>query len=63
MTALKIVSFLGLVLTILPSILVLAGVFSLDTYKNLTLIGSVLWFVSAPFWINKPKEKKTDSLS
>ena len=52
-----IVSAIGLVLTIVPSFFVLAGSMELDMNKNLMFLGTALWFVTVPFWINKPKEK------
>ena len=52
-----IVSAIGLVLTIVPSFFVLAGLMELDLNKNLMILGTTLWFVTVPFWINKPKEK------
>ena len=51
------VSAIGLVLTIIPSFFVLAGSIELDMNKNLMFLGTALWFVTVPFWINKPKEK------
>ena len=50
---LKVVSITALVLTILPSLLVYLGVISLDNNKLLMLLGTLLWFLSAPFWMNK----------
>ena len=52
-----IVSAIGLILTIVPSFFVLAGSMELDMNKNLMFLGTALWFVTVPFWINKPKEK------
>jgi len=49
----KIISFLGLALTIIPSFLVFAGVTTLDTCKLLMFFGSVVWFISAPSWMNQ----------
>ena len=49
---LKILSYLGLGLTIVPSVLLLAG-FAFPQYALLATIGMVLWFATAPFWINK----------
>ena len=49
----KIVSYLGLLLTVVPSALLLANNQLPDRYKLLATIGMVLWFVTAPFWINK----------
>ncbi len=50
---LKLLSFLGLALTLIPSLFVFTGVIELPLYKTLMLVGTVLWFVTAPFWINK----------
>ncbi len=52
-TLLKIVSLVGLLLTIVPAFLVFAGTLTLTTHYTLMLIGAVLWFVSAPFWMLK----------
>jgi hypothetical protein len=50
---LKIISFAGLLLTIIPSFMVFFQGIELDTNKYLMLFGTVLWFGSAPFWMNK----------
>ena len=52
-TLLKIVSLIGLLATIVPSFLVFAEIITLDTNKLLMIIGTILWFVSVPFWMNK----------
>ena len=49
----KIGSFLSLVLTIVPSIIFFVGNLELSQMKGYMGIGMVLWFVTAPFWINK----------
>jgi len=55
----KIVSFVGLCLTIIPAVLVMKGVFTLNNHKDLMLIGMVLWFVTAPLWMkSKPLEEE-----
>lgn len=48
---LKIISFTGLALTILPSVLVFSGVIAMRTHYLLMAVGFVLWFASAPFWM------------
>lgn len=48
-----ILSFIGLVLTLLPSMLVFSGTMTLDMCKWLMLLGTILWFVTAPTWMNK----------
>jgi len=50
---LKLLSFLGLVLTIVPSLLVFYRVISLDTHYTLMAVGMVVWFISAPLWLGR----------
>ncbi len=52
-TICKTISYVGLLATVLPSILVLCGVMQLDTHKTIMWIGMVLWFVTAPVWMKK----------
>lgn len=54
---LKIFSAIGLILTVIPSFMVFSGAISLDINKWLMLLGTILWFSTAPFWMNK---KATD---
>ena len=49
---LKILSYLGLGLTLVPSVLLLTG-FAFPKHALLATIGMALWFATAPFWINK----------
>jgi hypothetical protein len=53
---LKIVSLIGLLATIIPSFLVFADIIALDTNKLLMIVGTLLWFISAPLWMNKKVE-------
>lgn len=50
---LKVVSWLALALTILPSILFLGGVMDIETVKWLMLAATIVWFVVTPFWMWK----------
>jgi hypothetical protein len=50
-TLLKLISFAGLGLTVVPSFLVFTGAIAWDTHATLMLVGTVLWFGSAPFWM------------
>lgn len=50
---LKTVSYISLGVTIIPSFLVFAGKISLDQGKWIMLLGTIIWFITAPFWINK----------
>ena len=55
-TLLKIVSLVGLLVTIVPSFLVFADIITLDTNKLLMILGTLLWFISVPFWMDKKVE-------
>jgi hypothetical protein len=55
---LKIISYAGLVLTLVPSFLVFINRIEFDTNKHLMLLGTVLWFSTCPFWMNKSKQAK-----
>ncbi len=50
-TVLKLASFLGLGLTVVPAFLVFAGTITWTTHATMMALGAVLWFVTAPFWI------------
>lgn len=49
-------SLIGLIATIVPPILMFLGKMELDPMKNWMGAGMLLWFVTAPFWINKKQE-------
>lgn len=55
----KIISYLGLAGTIIPSLLVFSGVLDLQTNKHIMAVSMIIWFVSAPFWINEKSEEVT----
>ncbi len=44
-------SALGLVLTVAPSLLVFSGRMNWLTHAHLMFAGMILWFATAPFWI------------
>ena len=48
-----IISCIGLLASVLPSILVFYGVVELQTHKTMMLVGMILWFVTAPSWLKK----------
>ena len=52
---LMILSYLGLALTLLPSFFVFFNAIEFSTHTQLMLAGTILWFVTAPFWIGKEK--------
>lgn len=48
---LMVLSFAGLAFTMVPSILVLYGTIELEDHFLFMIIGMVLWFATAPFWM------------
>lgn len=50
---LKIGSFLGLALTVVPAFFVFSGALTWDIHAALMAAGALLWFVTAPFWLYK----------
>lgn len=57
---LKIISYLGLLLTIVPSLFVFRGSIDMKVHYNLMIVGMVLWFATAPFFMKStsPDEKE-----
>ena len=49
---LKIISFLGLGLTVIPSFFVFSGAMSWERHALFMLFGTLVWFTTAPFWMN-----------
>jgi hypothetical protein len=47
-TIVKLIAYLGLTLTLLPSLLFLTGAMTLEALKLTMLAGTILWLVSAP---------------
>jgi hypothetical protein len=50
---LKLLSLVGLILTLLPSVLVFLKLIEFNNHLNLMILGTVLWFGTAPFWMKK----------
>ncbi len=50
---LKLVSFVGLTLSIVPPVLLFLGNMEMDSMKLWMGIGMLAWMGTAPFWINK----------
>ncbi|NJN25127.1 MAG: hypothetical protein HC819_03655 [Cyclobacteriaceae bacterium] len=57
---LKIISYLALSGTIVPSLLVFFGDLDLQMNKNIMAFSMVIWFATAPFWINKKVSPDTE---
>ena len=48
---LKLLSALGLALTVVPAALVFLAGLAWETHAVLMGVGTVLWFATAPFWM------------
>ncbi len=55
----KIISYLALAGTIIPSLMVFFTGLDLQTNKNIMVISMILWFMTAPVWINKKSEEES----
>jgi len=62
-TILKIVALSSLIVLVLPSVIFLAGHMELATVKNLMLIATITWFVSATIWMWKDASDATQQSS
>lgn len=58
-TIIKLISVIGLALTLVPAFLVYQGSIDLDMNKTLMLIGTLCWFFTAPYWMNKTTKPET----
>lgn len=52
-TLLKVISGLGLALTVVPAFFVFAGTIAWETHATLMLVGTVAWFATSPFWMQE----------
>ena len=52
----KFISYISLGLTLIPSFLVFTGSISLDSSKIFMFVGTIVWFLTAPSWMNKAEE-------
>ncbi|SDL50287.1 hypothetical protein SAMN05421823_106191 [Catalinimonas alkaloidigena] len=52
------VSMVGLLLTIVPSILVASGAMTLEQNRLYMAIGTALWFLTCPFWMSAQKNEE-----
>lgn len=53
MKGIKIASWVALGVTALPCLLYFANIVSLDWVKVISLIGSLAWFGTTPFWMGR----------
>lgn len=49
----KLSSWVGLAFVLVPCLLALAGLISIDVVKWLALAGTVVWFVTGAMWIGR----------
>ena len=54
---LQLISWLSLIVLIVPSIMYLAGRMELDRVKWIMLIATIVWFTSASLWMWNGKDK------
>lgn len=47
----KVIALASLLLLTAPSVIYLAGRMDLDTVKRLMIIATVVWFISAAYWM------------
>lgn len=52
-SVLKIISYAGLAMTLIPPVLFLFNLIELSQLKLYMLIGMIIWFGSAVFWVGK----------
>lgn len=51
----KTISYVGLALTIVPSVLVFRGVIGMPANLAIMVLGMFCWFGAAPFWIKRDR--------
>ena len=54
---LKLLSLVGLILSIVPPVMLFLGKMEMDSMKLWMGVGMVAWMVTAPFWINKSSQQ------
>ena len=50
---LQVISFIGLALSIIPAFFLFGGILSRENYLRLMVIGMLMWFGTAIFWVRK----------
>jgi len=50
---LMLISYLGLLLVFIPAVMYLSGSIEKSSMMTTMLVGTVLWFVTVPFWMGK----------
>ena len=60
-TILRPISYLGLALSLLPSLFFANGMITMQTSKTIMVVGMFLWFGTAVFWIKKSSFEDDDS--
>ena len=52
----SIIAVICLIFTIVPAFLTFFQIIPLETNKHLMLAGTIGWFLTAPFWMDKKEE-------
>lgn len=58
---LKIISLIGLILSIVPPVLFFLGKTEFNSMKLWMGIGMLAWMLTAPFWINKQADRRPET--
>jgi hypothetical protein len=53
----KILSLVGLIMTISPSFFLFSGMIEIGEMKFWMGVGMLAWMLSAPFWVNKSSDQ------
>jgi hypothetical protein len=57
---LQTISWVALALSVLPSLLLLAGQIELDQVKWIMLAATIVWFAATPLWMGRQKAAAAD---
>ncbi len=56
----KILSAAALLMTIVPPVLYFQGMIPLATNHTIMAVGMIIWFITAPLWINEKINREED---
>jgi hypothetical protein len=58
----KLVSLVALLATTVPCVLFFLGIVDHEAVKVSALVGTIVWFISTPFWMNRPLGPDADQV-
>lgn len=59
----QLVSLIALAGLVVPAVLFLSGSLDQETVKELLLYATMVWFVSAPYWMLTPNGDETEQVT